>query len=394
VLQDISAAKNVLQTFLNEIEEVKAIRKQMTPPQFARSLTIKDKMPVFEDSEFNSLKNTFWTEEDAYIWLYGVAKEYRSLMHRPKPNPIPSYYSQLAKPLYQQWRQEEKEVFHRKCEKIPLPEDDINLHNYLQQLALAVSEGNEHRDVWIESLRSFIQFLREDTDLEQKGPLEILFPSKESCKGMEIRKNALLRREGKEIKEVECRSILRRIEDTVYPIDIFAASEILKNLSTAVLEGRSNSQRSAAEALAFAWLCHAVGCYRLVTREDIIFSTELSCLRPVDLNKPKEWLKPTHFIGINSLYGVIDVPISKTLYEFLLALPRDPGSNRLFNMDKETVLRTFRNKGVKQSERAKHLGPITFLTFMSPPHHAIGHRPHLSQKLSNSKKLSPTKQSE
>jgi hypothetical protein len=120
------------------------------------------------------------------MWLYADAWEYRSFMHRPKPHPIPEYYSQPAQPVYLLWRQEEKEVFHRKYEQIPLPEDGIALSDYLQKLALAVSEGNEHRDVWIESLRSFLQFLRDDTELDQRGPLELVFPSHDSCKSMEI----------------------------------------------------------------------------------------------------------------------------------------------------------------------------------------------------------------
>ncbi len=314
-------------------------------------------------------------------------------MHRPKLNIIPGYYNQPARPVYLQWQQEEKEVFYRKCHQIPHPTDNISLADYLRQLALMVSEENEHRDVWIESLRCFLQFLREDTEPDQRGFLERLFPSQQSCKGMELRKGSIPILEGLEIKEVERQYILRRIESTVYPIDILAASEILKNLSMAVLQGRPNSQRSAAIALGFAWLCHAVGCYRIVTREDLVFSTELSNFRP-PLNEPKQWLQPTHFIGIASLDGIIDIPFSKTIYEFLLALPREAGSNLIFNMDLETVSRTFRNKGVKPSARARNLGPITFLTFMSQPHHAIGHRSSPKKESPKSKKLSATEQSE
>jgi hypothetical protein len=120
-------------------------------------------------------RNSYWEKEEAYIWLHADAWDFRSFMHRPNPNPISEYYYQPAWPLYQQWCNEEKEVLHRKCEKIPPPADDVFLYDYLQHLALTVSEGNEHRDVWIESFRSFLQFLREDTELDQKGPLEILF---------------------------------------------------------------------------------------------------------------------------------------------------------------------------------------------------------------------------
>lgn len=149
---------------------------------------------------------------------------------------------------------------------------------------------------------------------------------------MELRKGFLpIRKEGK-TEKAERRFILRRIEDSVYPIDILAASELLTNLSIAVLNGRSNAQQSAAEALGFAWLCHAVSCYHLVTREDLVFSTELGNFRPSDLSQPKQF-HPTHFIGISSLYGVIDVPVSRTIYNYLQELPRGSGNDRIFNMD-------------------------------------------------------------
>jgi hypothetical protein len=388
-------SKAVLRSFQAEIEAAMKIQSGFSAPIFATSFLVQDCTPNFNTDEFIPQSKDSMEKEKAYMLLYADAWNFRAYMHRPKPQGTPDYYRQLALPVYQQWRQEEKEVFHRKCIQIPEPASGESLAEYLQQLAFAASEGNEHRDVWVESLCCFLQFLREDMALDQKGFLEILFPSHESCKGLEFRKGYSIELKDKKPKKVERRYILRRIEKTVYPIDILAASDILMNLILTVLEGRPNAQRSAAEALGFAWLCHAVGCYRLVTREDLIFNTEITSLKPPDENQPKEWFHPTHFIGITSLYGTINVPISKILYEFLLALPRDQKSNRIFNMDLDTVRRTFRNKGVKQSAKAQHLGQITFLTFMSQPHEAIGHRPLLKKIRSKpKKKLSSTKQSE
>jgi len=388
---DLEPAKAVLRAFLADIEELKNIRQSISAPQMATAFSVVDRTPIFDSTEFTPAPESCWQNEDAYIWLHADAWDFSSFMHRPKANKVPEYYQQPALPLYQQWHQEKKELFHRKCKKIPAPVGEMTLINYLQQLALTVSEKNEHRDVWIESLCSFRQFLREDTEMEQRGPLESLFPSKDSCKGMELRKGYSFERRGKKIKKVERRYILRRTEDTVYPIDILATSEIVINLAKIVLWGRPNSQRSAAEALGFAWLCLAVSSYPLTTREDIVFSTEVGSLKSSD---SKEFCKPTHFIGVNSLFGIIDVPISKTLYGFLLALPREPEESHVFTMPWETLLRTFRGKGVKLSKRARGLGQITFLTFMSHPHAAIGYRPFLAQKFSKPKKLSPTKQSE
>ncbi len=214
----LEPAKAVLHTFLTDLEEVNNIRKHLSASQMVTAFSVDDQMPCMDTTSFTPAPDSFWEKENAYIWLYADPWNYHSMMHRPKPNLVDEYYEQPAWPLYEQWQREEKELHYRKCEKIPVPAQGVSLADYLQQLALAVSEGNEHRDVWIESLRSFLQFLREDTELDQKGSLEILFPSKESCKGMELRKGYSPKLVGDDIENIPHNSILRRIEDTVYPI--------------------------------------------------------------------------------------------------------------------------------------------------------------------------------
>lgn len=140
---NLEPAKKVLLGFLAEIEEAKAFRNSISPVELATTDDISD-----------------WEKENAYMWLYADVN-FRAFLHRPKPNQIPDYYKQPAEPVYLQWQQEEREVFYRNCERLPFPEDKISLADYLQQLALIASEENEHRDVWIESLRCFLQFLRD-----------------------------------------------------------------------------------------------------------------------------------------------------------------------------------------------------------------------------------------
>lgn len=118
---DLEPAKVVLRAFLNEIADVKMMRKGMSQPQMASSISIKDKMPEFETAELLPASDVFWEEEDAYTWLYADPRSYRALMHSPKPPPISEYYLQPACPLYQQWCKEPKEVLHRNCARIPLP---------------------------------------------------------------------------------------------------------------------------------------------------------------------------------------------------------------------------------------------------------------------------------
>lgn len=378
---DLEQAKAVLRTFQAEIESVKKIRQGISEPMPALSFSVKDRMPEFDSSEGVPAPDSFWIKEDAFMWLYAEAWHFRSLIQRPKLPPIPEYYRQSALPIYQQWRSEEKEVFLR-GNIIPLPKNDIPLSDYLQELALTISEKNERRTIWRKSLRCFLAFIRADAAEDLHGTLEILFPYK-----MEFRNGYSFEHTGKEVKQVECSSILRRVDKEIYPIDILAAAEITENLSKVVLEGRPNSQHSAAEALGFAWICLAVGSAHIatLTRQEILHSLLLSALKSPNPEKPIT-LRSEYFITIQTLFGLINIPISKTLHDFLIALPRDPNQSRIFCKAHAALLRTFYEKGVKPSKRAKGLGKITFRTFTSQPHEALGHRPSLKKKPSKSKK--------
>lgn len=44
---DLEPAKQVLRTFLADIDDIKALRKNISPPKAATSFTIKDRMPVY-----------------------------------------------------------------------------------------------------------------------------------------------------------------------------------------------------------------------------------------------------------------------------------------------------------------------------------------------------------
>ena len=376
---NLEPAKTVLRSFLSEIEIVKGFQPGFSSPTQTDTSGING-------MEFGS--ELYWQKEEAYSWLYGEAWFFRSLMHRAKTNVVPNYFHQPALPVYQQWRSEEKEIFSRSTHIIPTP-DTVSLGKYLHLLSSWIVDKNEKRTNWIKSLHCFLQFLREDTDLDQQGAIEVIFPYK-----MEIRPGYSFQHSEKGIQKVERPSILRRVYNSAYPIDILAASDILKNLAKTIFEGRPNAQQKAAETLGFALLCHAVGAYRVTTREEIVFTTPLTALKSPDPAQPKEYFKPEYFIGIKSLYGVVEVPISKTLHDFLITLPRDPKNECIFNTNLESLHRTFQNKGVKPSKRTQGLGKITFLTFMSQPHEAIGHRHSPMKKPRKSKKKSkllPTK---
>jgi hypothetical protein len=92
---DLEPAKKVLRKFLAEIEEVKAFHKNISQPQLVTVFLIKDRMPVFDTSEFNPASDDYWEKEDAYIWLYADAWDFRAFMHRSKSDNIPEYYNRV-----------------------------------------------------------------------------------------------------------------------------------------------------------------------------------------------------------------------------------------------------------------------------------------------------------
>ena len=378
---DLGPAKNVLRSFQVEIEAAMKLQCSISAPTFATSFSVQDRTPDFNTVAFVPQSDASLEKEKAYAWLYAEPWHHRALMHRSKPPQVPEYYQQPAPAIYDFWRSSEKEVFFRGC-IIPRPEE-VTLIEYLHQLASIITEENEKRVVWIKSFHCFLHFIRQDTDFDQQGTLEVIFPKK-----MKIIDDYSFKKTEKGIEKVERRCIVRIVDNKIPPIDIFAASDILRNLATTVLNGRPNSQHTAAEALALTWLCHAIGSSQLMTltREEIIYNSTLDALKFVELKKYEKYFQPECYITIQNSYGPVDVPISNTLYDFLFSLPRKPDSARIFTKAWSSLLRAFYKKGVNASERPRKYGNITFLTFTSRPHENIGHRPGVIKHPSISRK--------
>ncbi|MDE3055572.1 MAG: hypothetical protein KGI80_02600 [Verrucomicrobiota bacterium] len=153
--------------------------------------------------------------------------------------------------------------------------------------------------------------------------------------------------------------IIRKVPITLYPIDIWTAADILKILARFVLEGRSNAQESAAQSLGLAWICLANGNARFMTRLELLHELHPTSVKKVN---QEDLFKPNHWLNVRTLFGKIDAPISKTLYDYLLALPK-PNPHYLFSQPLRTLRRTL-DRAIAASDQTKGLGKITFLTLM------------------------------
>jgi hypothetical protein len=193
---------------------------------------------------------------------------------------------------------------------------------------------------------------------------------------MEIREHWMLEKTKNGIEKVKRQIILRNIPPTVYPIDIQATSNIIKNLFKTVFEGRSNSQHSAAEALGFAWICHAAAFAHIMVEENDLFELKVTDLIAPEIGTKKEWFKPEYYLRISSNNGFVNAPISQNLYKYLLSLPRQSNNEHIFCLPWRSLYRTLLSKGVYTPlASGKPMSDnISFLTLMSQPHYAIGYR--------------------
>lgn len=379
--KDLEPAKNVIRSFLSEIEAVREMQCNIPSPTLATSFSVKDRTPDFNANEFVPQSDDSFEKEKAYILLFAEPWHYRALMHRPKLRQVSEYYQQPALGIYDLWQDSEKEVFYRGC-IIPRPEK-VTLLEYLYQLASMITEGTEDRAVWQKSLRSFLQFIRKNLHLDEQGTLEVIFPYE-----MKFKDGYSLRKTENGIEKIECKQILRIVDEEIYPIDILSASDILQNLAHTVLNGRTNSQHIAAEALGYALLCHAIGICQLMTltKEKIILKSLLTSLKHVKKEGADKYFQPEYYIAIKTYYGPVDVPISHTLHDFLIALPRAKDCLYIFTKPLSSLLRTLYNKGIAPSARAAKQGKITFRTFTSQPLESVYNRLSSMKTISQPKK--------
>jgi hypothetical protein len=319
----LAKAKEVLQAFLKDFEE---IREHISPPA------------------------SYWEKDDAYTWLYG-ARRYHPLMHRMGPiRPLPSFYSQPVQPLFDKWLAKILDVQNIPGYRIPKPLEGQKVHAYLELLQSIVIDKKERRKIWWHSLRSFTKFLRDQARqrMEELGELDVIFP---------------------EDMTIYFDMIIRKVPDTLYPIDIWAAADILKILARFVLEGRTNSQESAAQALGLAWVCLASGHARFMTRLEVLHEIHPGNVKEVNQGDP---FTPNHWLNIRTLFGKTDAPISKMLHDYLVALPKT-NPHYVFSLPLRTLRRTL-DRAIATSDLTKHLGKITFLTLMHLCHEGRGHR--------------------
>jgi len=323
----------------NQLEEVKKILVWFQEQ-------LKKKERIWKQSAPDA-----WSCEEAYCWIYADSNYAFSQCDRSTP--IIEAAKQLARPYYDKWLDLERDCQSIHGYIIPPPASEDTLQSYLEQLSVEIRAEGRCKTIRWKSLRSFTFLLHEKLPKGQLGFIEVIFPER-----MEIF-------DGK---------VIRIVDKTVYPVDIIIACKILQKLAHMALEGRANAQQSAATTLGLAWMCLCSSRKRLPTELILIHGATASSVRlPVPDTKNEE--EPKGSLALPTLCGPFAIPISKELANYLVALSllSPPSMGTIIGSPLGSLHRTFQ-RAVDQVPEAAQLGKITFLTFMSHPHEAFGHR--------------------
>lgn len=236
---------------------------------------------------------------------------------------------------------------------VEAPQKHETVQDYLERISSEIYKNRHCKSAKWRSLRSFVSHLRKLYPLNERGCIEEIFPE--------------------EMRLVNGK-IAKAVSPTVYPIDIYTTAAILKKLAAEILEGRPNAQFCAAEAFGLCLACLTCARRRLPTQLKFVTHISMNCLvLPGSTNNTDEKNRP--LLMVPTLYGASPVPISLTMANYFDAIRNFPSKDRktLFQSDPRSLLRVL-DSIVEKTPSAANLGRITFSTFLSHPHKAIGQR--------------------
>jgi len=255
--------------------------------------------------------------------------------------------NQKALPFYDEWIQLELDIHDRPRYIITAPNETETLQEYLVGLSEKIYAQKGCTSNFGNSVRSLVWYLHETLEEGQAGFLEGVFPKK-----MDISDEGI---------------IMRKIRPQVPPVDIFVAATIVEEFMKVVLHGRSDSQFAAAEVLAFLFICLTSGRVRFPTTQQLLHSFDMSnsenAIKSLE-NSSKVLL------SVPTLCGIIEVPVSQMLLEYLLALTKmnsDALSDRSIKRSLKAMRVVF-NGVISHVPGLWRYGEISLMTFMTFPH--------------------------
>ena len=328
----LSNAKEILTDLQNDIDGLQKIWAE-----------IRENNPNFEEvSEEN------WEVRNAQCWLHGATNVNERNELEKWLNfelPLSATAKTKAKIFYHQWTEHilEEGVYADFYEEdLISPDDQENLYDYICKLADQVEQNGWGKKKNKQAIKSFLSYLRKEIPLREIAFLEHIFPEK-----MDLHNN----------------SIIRLVKPQVFPISEIVAAQIIKTLIEDILHGRKNAQFKKAEALALCWLCLTSSRIRLPKTLESIHSIKISALTT------KEEVTTAK---IPTIFNAKKLQISQKVANYLKAIANIPSTtprNTILQSGLHDLRRSL-TLIIKKADIPSDLGSITFLTFMSYPHHA------------------------
>ncbi len=312
----------------------------------AKKKQIRDEIKQL-NPEWEQLSDENWKRQETCCWIHGATDTYEAielekwLYHYP---PLSITQNSKAVNHYKEWEEfisEEGMYTDFNAGDLQEPKFGETLGTYIHRLAEIV----ENRGWGVKSekraLKSFLNYLRNYNHSEEVAFIEHIFPEKNDLKAARI---------------------IRRIRPQVHPISQEIVSDILKELARQVVYGRKDARHHAIEALALSWLCLTSSRIRLPKKLEQIHESQANAV--VFTNEYPELLIPT-------LFGNLAVRISLRLAKFLESvalIPSDASGTTILSTALPDLKKPFKT-AIKRANPLPNLGEITFLTFLSPPHH-------------------------
>lgn len=138
-MHDLEPAKEVMRIFLQELNVTEKIQTTI-PSSFFTT-----------DSESNSPSNTrdlSLARERAYAWIFATTHYQPLALSASNRRPLPHFYSQHAKPLFDKWLAKILDVQNIKTYRIPDPRSDETIYAFLERLRSILIEKRERRQIW------------------------------------------------------------------------------------------------------------------------------------------------------------------------------------------------------------------------------------------------------
>jgi hypothetical protein len=323
-----------------------------------------------------------WEKTEAYSWIFfetnylffwGASDKFYRQYHSDS---YPDCLLQDAGRIYSKWGMQErivsgcpsitartKEIYKYKKYGIPEPLPNKSLIEYIKDLRNLVSEKTYSRKMWRESLASFLEYVRTSIPQECQGHIDIIFP---------------------EDRAFYSKTIIRLIRKEKFPTNIIFASQMLKNLSEAILQGDKRTQYTAVEALAFSWLCLASARLQHPTTIKLLLTFNFTSLAKE--NCPERIAFPHRYvIKVPTLFGDIPAEISEGHFNYLSLIAKNQQTFKSSQRSLERLL----DRAVNQLPLKPKDGEITFTTLTSWPNEVMHHRCQIdNSKYKNTKSLS------